>query len=243
MDPRMKIALMTAMISACLIAQNAVEYAILSGFVLAVVLLARVPISLYLKTLKPLAFFIVFTCIINLFSADGEILAQWWIFRITREGITLAGLMMIRVILLVFISSLLTYTTSPIQLTNGLESLMRPLKWVRFPSHDVAMMMTIALRFIPTLIEEADKIIKAQSARGIDFQSGGLIKRIKALVPVLIPLFVSAFHRADELAVAMESRCYRGGEGRTSMIRLRVRAADWLAATVCVALITGLVMI
>ena len=156
-------------------------------------------------------------------------IAQWWIFRITREGLRRAVLMVLRIMLLVCGTFLLTYTTSPLQLTDGLERLMAPLKKLRFPVHELAMMMSIALRFIPTLIEETDKIMSAQKARGADFDSGSLVHRAKALLPVLVPLFVSAFRRADELATAMECRCYHGGEGRTRMKVLTMGRADYLA--------------
>ena len=184
----------------------------------------------------------------NLFYTDGRILVQWWIFRITAEGITRAVLMVLRILMLICSTLLLTYTTSPILLTDGLERLLRPLKKVGFPVHELSMMMSIALRFIPTLIQETDKIINAQKARGADFDSGNLMQKAKALIPILIPLFISSFRRAEELAIAMECRCYHGDEGRTSFRQLRLHGRDWafmtftilLLAAVCVLRYFGL---
>ena len=172
---------------------------------------------------------------------DGEPLFQVWILKVTREGVHTAVFMAVRIICLIAGTSLLTYTTSPIALTDGIERLMGPLKRFRFPVHELAMMMTIALRFIPTLIEETDKIISAQKARGADLETGGLMQRARALIPILIPLFVSSFRRADELALAMECRCYRGGEGRTRMKQLRLVPVDFAASAVMVACIAGVI--
>ena len=179
-----------------------------------------------LRGLKPVVFILVFTAVLNIFYTPGEALASFWIFTITREGIVHAFFMVVRIIMLITCTFLLTYTTSPLALTDGLESLLGPLKKLRVPVHELAMMMSIALRFIPTLIEETDKIMSAQRARGADFDSGNLVQRAKALIPLLVPLFISAFRRADELATAMECRCYHGDEGRTRMKQLHYRPGD-----------------
>ena len=193
--------------------------------------------------MKPILPLILFTAILNIFFIDGHVLFRWGWIRITEDGIRLAVLMVIRIVCLITGASLLTYTTSPIALTDAIERLLSPLKKIHFPVHEMAMMMTIALRFIPTLIEETDKIMSAQKARGADLETGGLMKRAKALVPILIPLFVSAFRRAEELALAMECRCYRGGEGRTRMKQLKLTASDWVIAVFVTAFyIVGILM-
>ena len=182
-----------------------------------------------MKGLKPLVFIILLTGILNLFyTKEGTVLFDWWIFTVTTGGIKRAFLMVVRIMLLVCGTLLLTYTTSPLALTDGLEMLLNPLKKIKVPVHEMSMMMSMALRFIPTLIEETDKIMSAQKARGADFSTGKLTERAKALLPLLVPLFVSSFRRADELAVAMESRCYHGGEGRTRMKTLKMAPRDWL---------------
>lgn len=199
---------------------------------------SKIPGAMILKSLKPVVPIILFTAVLNMFFIDGKVLWQWWVIKITLQGVTTAIVMSIRIVCLIAGTSLLTYTTSPIALTDGIERLCNPLKRFKLPVHELAMMMTIALRFIPTLIEETDKIMSAQKARGADLESGGLIQRAKALIPILIPLFVSAFRRADELALAMECRCYRGGEGRTRMKQLKIHGFDiWSAVFVglCVA--------
>lgn len=207
------------------------------------VAVSRIKPKALLKGMKPLLFIVIFTAVLNLFYTEGRVLVQWWIFKITAEGLKRTILMMIRILLLVSCTFLLTYTTSPLQLTDGLEHLMRPLKKVRFPVHELSMMMSIALRFIPTLIEELDKIMSAQKARGADFETGGLIKRAKALLPVLVPLFVSAFRRADELATAMECRCYHGGVGRTRMKELQMHSIDVFALLFMLALLVGVIVL
>ena len=186
---------------------------------------------------------IIFTAALNMIFVDGEPLFQIWIIKVTREGVHTAIFMAVRIVCLIAGTSLLTYTTSPIALTDGIERLMGPLKRFRFPVHELAMMMTIALRFIPTLIEETDKIMSAQKARGADLETGGLMQRARALIPILIPLFVSSFRRADELALAMECRCYRGGEGRTRMKQLHMGPGDFVASAVVVACITGVILL
>ena len=193
--------------------------------------------------MKPLFIVILITAILNLFYTSGEVLVSFWIFKITREGIRSAIFMMLRIVMLVTGTFMLTYTTAPMQLTDAIESLLGPLKKLRVPVHELAMMMSIALRFIPTLIEETDKIMSAQKARGADFETGGLIKKAKALLPLLIPLFISAFRRADELATAMESRCYNGGTGRTKMKQLKYGMIDAVAAAVGAALVVAVCLL
>lgn len=185
---------------------------------------------------------ILFTALLNIFFVEGNVLVSFWIFRITDAGLKTAALMAIRIVLLIVGSSLLTYTTSPIALTDAIERLFGPLKVIHFPVHEMAMMMTIALRFIPTLLEETDKIMSAQKARGADLETGGILKRAKALIPILIPLFVSAFRRAEELALAMECRCYRGGEGRTRMKQLHLSSLDWISTGVVTVVFAATIM-
>lgn len=196
------------------------------------IVLTKIPLRFYLRGLKPLLFLMMFTGIFNVFLTPGTPIFQlpYLGWTASQEGLTLAILTLIRLFLLVIGTSVLTYTTSPILLTDGMEQLMRPLARFKFPAHEIAMMMTIALRFIPTLTEETDKIIKAQTARGADFSHGSLMQRIKSLIPLLVPLFISAFRRADELATAMECRCYRGGEGRTALKQLRYTKSDLIFA-------------
>ena len=205
--------------------------------------ISGIPPRMITKSLKPVIPIIIFTTVLNMFFVKGDPLFDWWIFHISRQGLLTAVVMTIRIICLIAGTSLLTYTTSPITLTDGLERLMKPLKKVHFPVHELAMMMTIALRFIPTLIEETDKIMNAQKARGADLESGGIMQRAKALVPILIPLFVSAFRRADELALAMECRCYRGDVGRTRMKQLHYSWQDGVAAALTAACIAVVVMV
>ena len=200
--------------------------------------LSRIQLKMMMKGLKPVLFIITFTAVLNMFYTPGVVLWKWWIFTLTREGIFNALYMVTRIVMLIMCTALLTYTTSPIALTDALERLLGPLKKLRVPVHEFTMMMTIALRFIPTLIEETDKIMSAQKARGADFASGNLVARARALVPVLVPLFVSAFRRADELATAMECRLYHGGEGRTRLRELHLQRLDWLGGgltALCVA--------
>ena len=230
LDPRVKILRLIAYIAGVFIVPD------LTGFVLVVLYLAlacklsKLPFRLLIKGLKPLRFILIFTCILNLFFTGGETpLLNLGFATLTREGLINAVRYSLRLIFLVLGSSLLTLTTAPVTLTDGLERLLSPLKVLHFPAHEMAMMMTIALRFIPTLLEEADKIMKAQSARGADFESGRLFERAKAMVPLLVPLFVSAFRRAGDLAMAMEARCYHGGEGRTRLHILKVEKRDWIA--------------
>ena len=226
LDPRVKIMLALGYIVILFVAQNAwgLGLGVVAGF--GAYLISGIPLVMILKSLKPVVPIIIFTSVLNMLFVEGESLFHWWIVNITREGVHTAIFMSVRIICLIAGTSLLTYTTSPIALTDGIERLMGPLKKLRFPVHELAMMMTIALRFIPTLIEETDKIMSAQRARGADFDSGNLVQKAKALIPLLVPLFISAFRRADELATAMECRCYHGGEGRTRMKQLRYRPGD-----------------
>ena len=232
MDPRMKIISTLLYIVMLFLAGNLMG--ICAGILLLILMyqLSGIPMNMVTKSLKPVIPVVIFTSVLNIFFVSGEVLLKFFFIEITREGINLAILMSFRILCLIAGSSLLTYTTSPIELTDAIERLLNPLKKLKVPVHELSMMMTIALRFIPTLIEETDKIINAQKARGADMESGGLMQRAKALVPILIPLFVSSFRRADELAMAMECRCYRGGDGRTRMKQLQYSHRDWIALTV-----------
>jgi len=229
LDPRVKIMLTLVYIIAIFLIQNFEGYGLLLIVTIFVVSASKVPPKFMLKGLRPLLFFILLTAILNLFMTDGEEIFRFYFIRITMEGIYFAAFMVLRIVFLIIISSILTLTTSPIRLTDGLERLLNPFKKIGLPAHELAMMMTIALRFIPTLLEETDKIMKAQSARGSDFESGNIFRRAKAMIPILVPLFVSAFRRADELATAMECRCYRGGENRTRLNELVTTNLDGYA--------------
>lgn len=238
LDARMKLMLTIAVIVMIFLAQTVIGNAVVLAFLVTIIILSGVGFKFVLRGLKPLWFIILLTFVLNtFFYSGGTELFSWWIFRVTQEGLISAVRLAARLIFLITTTTILTLTTSPISLTDGLESLMKPLKVVRFPVHELAMMMTIAMRFIPTLIEETDKIMKAQTARGAEFDSGSVIKRATGMVPLLVPLFVSAFRRADELAFAMESRCYHGGEGRTRMKVMHLHARDWVAAGIVAALI------
>ncbi len=227
-DPRTKIVASVLYIVAVFLCQSMASFGFLLLATLGIIALSGVPLKILAKSVKPLTFILVFTTVYNVFFHTGDVLlADLGFVEIYLEGLLFAVVMAVRIVCLLIGSSvILTYTTSPILLTDGLERLLTPLKYIKLPVHEFAMMMTIALRFIPTLIEETDKIMSAQKARGADFSSGGLIKRAKALIPVLIPLFISAFRRAGDLAVAMECRCYRGGSGRTRMTKLTFGAGD-----------------
>lgn len=234
LDPRMKIVLTVAYIILLFTAQNAVGLAVGVLFLVLVYGISKIPPVMILRSLKPVVPIIVFTSVLNMFFIDGRVLFQWWILKLTAEGVKTAVFMSVRIVCLIAGTSLLTYTTSPIALTDGIERLCNPLKRFKLPVHELAMMMTIALRFVPTLLEETEKIMAAQKARGADMESGGLVQRIKALIPVLIPLFVSAFRRAFDLATAMESRCYNGGSGRTKMKVLKLGRVDFTSIALCV---------
>ena len=242
LDPRTKLLATIALIAIVFVSSGFAGFIAIAAFVLLTALSTGVHLKFLFKGLKPLIFVICLTALMNLFFTPGTVLVSFWILRITREGLYRSVLMVLRILLLVSGTFLLTYTTSPLQLTDGLERLMNPLKKLRFPVHELAMMMSIALRFIPTLIEEADKIMSAQKAGGADFENGNLMQRAKALLPILVPLFVSAFRRADELATAMECRCYQGGEGRTKMKQLHYQRNDF-AEFGAAALLTAAVII
>ena len=228
LDPRVKIVLLIVMIVFLFTIDTFKGYMAFFLLVVFIILLARISPLFFLKSLKPLLYLILLTFILNLFMSPGEVIWKWYFLKITKEGLHLSIQMSFRIVLLIILSSLLTFTTSPIELTDGIEYLLKPASLVGFPSHELAMMMTIALRFIPTLMEETEKIIKAQLARGADFESGNLVNRAKNLIPVFVPLFISAFRRADELALAMEARCYRGGSNRTRMKELEINIKDFL---------------
>ena len=241
LDPRTKLIMLVVYIVALFIAANWVSYGLMLLFLIAVVKISTIPVKSIVKGMKPLVMILVFTGILNLFFTGGDkVLLEIWVIRITEEGLIRAVFMVARILMLVTGTFLLTYTTSPIALTDGLESLMAPLKVLKVPVHELSMMMCIALRFIPTLIEETDKIMSAQKARGADFESGSIIDRAKALIPILVPLFIGAFRRADELATAMECRCYQGGDGRTKMKLLRYTRWDFNAFVVGALLIAAI---
>lgn len=230
LDPRTKILAVVIYIIAIFLAVKPIAYVALVAFAAIVILISKVPWLLIFKSLKPIWIIVVLTMFIHMFTAPGEhIVFSWKFLSVTAEGIDMGVKMAVRLILLLLFSSVLTFTTSPIVLTDGIENLLNPLKKLGVPAHEIAMMMTIALRFIPTLLDETDRIIKAQTARGADFASGNLLQRMKNMLPLLIPLFISAFRRADELAIAMEARCYRGGEGRTRMHELAYTGRDYIS--------------
>ena len=230
LDPRTKLIMLVVYIVALFLAESWVSYGLMFLFLVTVIWLSTIPLKSILRGMKPLVMILIFTGVLNLFfTQEGEVIFHFWILTMTTGGLSRAVMMMSRILMLITGTFLLTYTTSPIALTDGLESLMKPLKKVGVPVHELSMMMCIALRFIPTLIEETDKIMCAQKARGADFETGSLMDRAKALIPILVPLFISAFRRADELATAMECRCYQGGEGRTKMKLLRYHREDFVS--------------
>ena len=248
LDPRTKLIMLVVYIVALFLAVSWISYAVMLVFLLVVIKISTIPFKSIFRGLKPLMFILVFTGILNLFFTGGEnLLPETWAISeyiiISKEGILRAIFMLARISMLVMGTFLLTYTTSPIALTDGLEALLGPLKKIRVPVHELSMMMCIALRFIPTLIEETDKIMSAQKARGADFESGSLMERVRALVPILVPLFISAFRRADELATAMECRCYQGGEGRTKMKILRYKRWDFVSFLIGAILIAGIAVL
>ena len=242
LDPRTKLLFLVVYIVALFTAANWVSYGSILLFLIVVIAVSRIPLKSIFNGMKPLVFILIFTGVLNVFFTAGDtILFQRWFITITLEGIIRAVFMMARILMLITGTFLLTYTTSPIALTDGLEALLKPLKVLHLPVHELSMMMCIALRFIPTLIEETDKIMSAQKARGADFETGNLIARVKALIPILVPLFVSAFRRADELATAMECRCYQGGEGRTKMKLLRFHRGDIITFAAGILLLGGVI--
>ncbi len=244
LDPRTKLIMLVVYIVALFMASGWLSYGLCFAFLAICIAVSSIPLKSIVRGMKPLVFILVFTGLLNIFFTAGEtVLVQFWGITITLEGIVRAFFMVIRILMLITGTFLLTYTTSPISLTDGLESLMSPLKALHVPVHELSMMMCIALRFIPTLIEETDKIMSAQKARGADFESGSLIDRVQALVPILVPLFISAFRRADELATAMECRCYQGGDGRTKMKLLRYKSNDFEAFGVGVGFLIAVIVL
>ena len=244
LDPRTKLVMLVVYIVALFLAVSWVSYGVMLLFLVSCIAISKIPVKSIFRGMKPLVMILIFTGVLNIFFTDGEtVLVSFWVITITLEGVVRAFFMMIRILMLISGTFLLTYTTSPIALTDGLESLLGPLKKIKLPVHELAMMMCIALRFIPTLIEETDKIMSAQKARGADFETGSLMQRVKALVPILVPLFISAFRRADELATAMECRCYQGGEGRTKMKLLRYQRRDFGAYGVGVLLLAAVIVL
>ena len=244
LDPRTKLIMLVVYIVALFLAESWVSYGLMFLFLVTVIWLSTIPLKSILRGMKPLMVILIFTGVLNLFfTQEGEVIFHFWILTMTTGGLSRAVMMMSRILMLITGTFLLTYTTSPIALTDGLESLMKPLKKVGVPVHELSMMMCIALRFIPTLIEETDKIMCAQKARGADFETGSLMERAKALIPILVPLFISAFRRADELATAMECRCYQGGEGRTKMKLLRYHREDFLAYGVGAVLLIAVIVL
>ena len=230
LDARTKIIATLLYIIELFVVNNFWGFLIAAAALLAVIAVSKVPLKFILRGLTAVFLIILFTFVLNLFMVDGRILWQWKFLKITYEGLMRAFFMAARLVLLILGSSIMTLTTKPIELTDGLEKLLKPFSKIGLPSHEIALMMTIALRFIPTLMEETDKIIKAQQARGADFESGNILQRAKSLIPILVPLFVSSFRIAQDLALAMEARCYRGGGGRTRMNEIRFRRGDALAA-------------
>ena len=239
LDPRAKLVALILYIVALFLAEWFITYAIMLAVLIVVVALSTVKPKALLRGMKPILILLIFTAVLNMLYTPGRELVSFWVFTITYEGILHAFFMVVRIMMLISCTFLLTYTTSPLALTDGLEGLLSPLKKIKVPVHELAMMMSIALRFIPTLIEETDKIMSAQRARGADFDSGNLIEKAKAMIPLLVPLFISAFRRADELATAMECRCYHGGTGRTRMNQLRFRPADGMFMLIALVLCVG----
>lgn len=244
LDARMKLILTVVFIVALFLVSNYFGYLVILALIGLTLAISRIPVKMLFKSLKPLIFIIIFTALLNLFYGTGDhVLFEYGFLRITAEGIRSAIMMSLRIIFLIAGTSLLTYTTSPIMLTDAIERLLSPLKKLHAPVHELAMMMTIALRFIPTLVEETDKIMSAQKARGADFESGNLLSRVRALVPILVPLFVSAFRRADELATAMECRCYHGGENRTRMKEMHIEGRDFVALGIFTVAVVAIVLL
>ena len=244
LDPRTKLIVMVIYIVALFLAQSWISYGVMFVFLVCVIRTSTIPLKSILRGMKPLIMILVFTGVLTLFfTREGRVLVEWGSIVITVDGVKRAILMVARILMLITCTFLLTYTTSPIALTDGLESLMGPLKKIGVPVHELSMMMCIALRFIPTLIEETDKIMCAQKARGADFENGNLVERARALIPILVPLFVSAFRRADELATAMECRCYQGGQGRTKMKMLRYHRNDMMAFGIGAVLVLAVLML
>ena len=234
LDPRTKLLGTILYIVALFCAKSAASYVIVAALLAICCMLSCVRFGVLLRSIRPILIIILFTAFLNIFYTSGDVIAKFWVFSVTRQGVYRAISMALRITMLVMGTFLLTYTTSPMDITDALEMLLRPLKKIGVPVHELSMMMCIALRFIPTLMNETTKLISAQKARGADFESGNLFRRAKAMVPILVPLFISAFRRADDLATAMESRCYNGGEGRTKMKQFVLTTADYAAFCVCI---------
>lgn len=243
LDPRTKIISTILFISSIFLAENVEAYGVVAMFMAITVALAGIPLIMILRSLKPLWFIIILTLLIHIFTTTGTVVYSMGPLTVTQEGLRQGFFMTIRLVFLIVISSLLTFTTSPVTLTDGIERLLKPFQKIGLPAHELAMMMTIALRFIPTLLEETDRIMKAQMSRGADFTSGNIIRRARNMVPLLVPLFISAFRRADELATAMEARCYRGGDHRTRMKQLKITTRDWAAYGFLLLLIGALIVV
>lgn len=247
LDARIKLILTLLYIIVLFFIDTPPAYGLFTVFTVFLVLISKIPVKFFIKGLKPMLFILVFTVILNIFMIPGETIWSqsvfgWFTIKITYEGLRAAVFMSVRLLYLVIGTSILTLTTTPLMLTDGVEMLLKPFEKIKVPAHEIAMMMTIAIRFIPTLAEETDKIIKAQTARGADFESGNLFKRAKAMIPLLVPLFVSAFRRADDLATAMDSRCYHGGKNRTRMKQLKIKGRDVAASAVAVAAFGAIVL-
>lgn len=242
LDPRLKIIMTFIFIISLFLIETFSGYLIVIAFLAVAITLSKVPIKFVIRGLRPILMIIVITFIINLLMTPGKVIFSLGFIKITEEGLRQAGFMAIRLTLLIMGTSLLTLTTSPIILTDGIEALLNPFKRFGLPAHELAMMMTIALRFIPTLMEETEKIMKAQKSRGADFESGNIMSRARNLVPLLVPLFISAFRRADELAMAMEARCYRGGENRTRMRQMKIQGVDYAAAFVFIVYFAAIII-
>lgn len=252
LDPRTKLFFVVIYIVSIFVAKEIYAFALLTAIMLLTVIVSRVPLRVILKGLKPIMVIVIFTAVLNMFLTTAEseplfsveIIPNFWTLTLYLEGLINAGILALRIIILIVETSVLfSYTTTPIELTDGLEMALSPLKKIKVPVHEFAMMMTIALRFIPTLVDETTKIMNAQKARGADFSSGGLIKRAKALIPIIIPLFISSFRRAEELATAMECRCYHGGNGRTRMKKLKMRARDYFGLLFACAILAGVILL
>lgn len=243
LDPRVKLVATICFIISLFVVKSWIGYLVAAVFLAVVIKLSNVPFRFMVKGMKAIVFILLITVVFNLFLTPGEALISVWKLTVTKEGVRIAVMMAVRLSFLIVGSSVMTLTTTPNSLTDGMEKLMRPLKFFKVPVHEVAMMMSIALRFIPILLEETDKIMKAQIARGADFESGNLIKKARAMVPLLVPLFISAFRRANDLAMAMEARCYRGGEHRTKMKPLHYHAADRVAYCILFLYFAGCVAI
>lgn len=243
LDPRVKLCGTLVYVISLFLFQSFTGYIVATVFLISMIILSHVPVKFIFRGLKAIFFILVFTAVLNAFLTPGRVLVSFWRFKITIEGLRLASFMVLRLVYLITGSSLMTLTTTPSNLTDGLEKSLGWLKVFRIPVHEIAMMMSIALTFIPVLVEECDRIIKAQQARGADFESGNIVRRVRATIPILVPLFVSAFRRANDLAVAMESRCYHGGEGRTKMRPLNYHARDYIAYLILIVYLVAIIAV